>query len=486
MNTNDLIDGLFEKMAGPTDDDIATTEETEAPTPKKPRLGSLGKGSTGTIFCKIVNGDFDHEDLAGLIEYENLRKRPRQKIIDALSSRLAKDEDELATAQKFLDVINGVTAPPAAAETDDLDGEDIDWDSLDDEDDDEDSDPEIPEEAYGLERLTEEDEDDDEPTPIYKLGDNVQSAPDSSDCSVMGKVWEAVIHEVRTGFDHTSDGAVYETLGWWRGADRSKQPTLRQLHAKHLVPLTGTNPHTLPAGDPEALAQSREDVCAPKAKQTVCSPIILASAEEGSFVHTSTGKLRLVVKIGKSVRVVRQTPRGDFTMGTQAALGDVTPVIPDHSVRVKAYEALSPKDLLRLGITLNEEGMADRYSDNDPQLEVKTTTTRQSLQAARAEGRAEGLYAAAAKVKKGGNHGFAPYVQKEDGTVHIEGTTAPTEYEAQEVSRFRHDQELHDLRELVETLSSAIVVCEQRQLASKARFNALVDGLAALVHEVRR
>jgi len=86
-----------------------------------------------------------------------------------------------------------------------------------------------------------------EKTPLkFKVGDDVQSAPDSCDVTGMKATWVAVIHEVKGEND---SGGCYDTLGFWLPikdkagkvsdlwADHkfSDTPTLRQLWGDHLV-----------------------------------------------------------------------------------------------------------------------------------------------------------------------------------------------------------------------------------------------------------
>ncbi|MCH2423662.1 MAG: hypothetical protein MK196_11210 [Acidimicrobiales bacterium] len=97
--------------------------------------------------------------------------------------------------------------------------------------------------------------------------------------------------------------------------------------------------------------------------ETPSSGLTFGTAEEGSFVKTSTGKLRLVVKVGKTVRVVRQTPRGDFASGHNSPNASCVHAYPSYPVRVEAYRVLSQKDLKRLGIEMGNSGFIDRYGD---------------------------------------------------------------------------------------------------------------------------
>ena len=108
------------------------------------------------------------------------------------------------------------------------------------------------------------------------------------------------------------------------------------------------------------------------------SGLTFGTAEEGSFVKTSTGKLRLVVKVGKTVRVVRRTPRGDFASGHNGPDASCVPVHPAYPVRVEAYRVLSQKDQTRLGIEFQTDGrgevitMRDRYTCSEQGDEVYT------------------------------------------------------------------------------------------------------------------
>lgn len=91
------------------------------------------------------------------------------------------------------------------------------------------------------------------PQSTFKVGDNVQSHPDSSDVKAMKGVWHAEIVEVRAATKAgTPDGFVYETLGRWEwleeGLPWAKDKlvpktavagradlTYRQLWSNHLV-----------------------------------------------------------------------------------------------------------------------------------------------------------------------------------------------------------------------------------------------------------
>lgn len=69
-------------------------------------------------------------------------------------------------------------------------------------------------------------------TMDFKVGDLVQSAPDSSDVGVMGAVWVAQIIKVICPNDK---GGCYETLGRWDGSPDTEPDTLRQLWGSHLT-----------------------------------------------------------------------------------------------------------------------------------------------------------------------------------------------------------------------------------------------------------
>jgi hypothetical protein len=73
----------------------------------------------------------------------------------------------------------------------------------------------------------------------FKVGDHVQSSPDSGDIDFMQEIWQAVIYKVKAKND---EGGCYETLGKWmplkdeKGQKENKNsPTLRQLWGSHLV-----------------------------------------------------------------------------------------------------------------------------------------------------------------------------------------------------------------------------------------------------------
>lgn len=73
----------------------------------------------------------------------------------------------------------------------------------------------------------------------FDIGDPVQSAPDSSDVTVMKRLWVAEVHEMRIIKDATitdeHDGICYVTVGYWEHSSKRKRPTSRQLHSQHLI-----------------------------------------------------------------------------------------------------------------------------------------------------------------------------------------------------------------------------------------------------------
>ena len=69
---------------------------------------------------------------------------------------------------------------------------------------------------------------------LFKVGDWVQSAPNSEDVRLMKRVWMAQILEVKPA-KTAPDGVCYETLGWWSGESLKKRPKLRQLWSEHLT-----------------------------------------------------------------------------------------------------------------------------------------------------------------------------------------------------------------------------------------------------------
>tara|TARA_R110000868_G_scaffold131811_1_gene342136 strand:+ start:318 stop:551 length:234 start_codon:yes stop_codon:yes gene_type:complete len=71
-------------------------------------------------------------------------------------------------------------------------------------------------------------------TTKFKIGDWVQSAPDSDDIKFMKRIWCAQIYKIKSA-KITPDGVCYETLGWWSGESLKKRPTLRQLWSKNLT-----------------------------------------------------------------------------------------------------------------------------------------------------------------------------------------------------------------------------------------------------------
>tara|TARA_R100001163_G_C4915986_1_gene98257 strand:- start:235 stop:477 length:243 start_codon:yes stop_codon:yes gene_type:complete len=73
--------------------------------------------------------------------------------------------------------------------------------------------------------------------PIFKTGDLVQSAPDSSDVKMMKATWTAEVIEVRQGVTAAPDGCCYITIGRWSDQPDA-EPTSRQLWAKNLTFLT--------------------------------------------------------------------------------------------------------------------------------------------------------------------------------------------------------------------------------------------------------
>ena len=71
-------------------------------------------------------------------------------------------------------------------------------------------------------------------TTKFKIGDWVQSAPDSSDIKFMNVTWYAQIYKIKSS-KVAPDGVCYETLGWWSGESVTKRPTLRQLWSENLT-----------------------------------------------------------------------------------------------------------------------------------------------------------------------------------------------------------------------------------------------------------
>lgn len=65
----------------------------------------------------------------------------------------------------------------------------------------------------------------------FNVGDLAQSAPDSSDVTVMKNTWVAEIYKVVCENDH---GGCYETVGRWADEPTTNDPTLRQLWGTHL------------------------------------------------------------------------------------------------------------------------------------------------------------------------------------------------------------------------------------------------------------
>jgi hypothetical protein len=68
----------------------------------------------------------------------------------------------------------------------------------------------------------------------YKIGDWVQSAPNSDDIRLMKRIWMAQIYKVKPA-KSAPDGVCYETLGWWSGESFKRRPKLRQLWSDHLT-----------------------------------------------------------------------------------------------------------------------------------------------------------------------------------------------------------------------------------------------------------
>ena len=169
---------------------------------------------------------------------------------------------------------------------------------------------------------------------------------------------------------------------------------------------------------------------APEASQAA---LTFGTAEEGTFVTTPTGKLRLVVKIGKVVRVVRKTPRGDFVTDYATTGAPCFPTRPPHSVRVAAYRVLSEKDRKRLGIDLLLGAAAARAVASAPKAPAPKAT--------------------------------------------------PTSREGQPVGF--SVQDFRAMEELVEGMTYRLALCETQQIHVEKKFDALVNGLAALIHEVR-
>ena len=70
------------------------------------------------------------------------------------------------------------------------------------------------------------------PSLKFELGDEVESAPDSSDILVMKATWIAIIYKI---VGHNDYGGCYETLGHWSDEDPSGKLTLRQLWGRDLT-----------------------------------------------------------------------------------------------------------------------------------------------------------------------------------------------------------------------------------------------------------
>ena len=72
------------------------------------------------------------------------------------------------------------------------------------------------------------------PTPKFSEGDLVQSAPESSDVTLMERLWIAEVIEVRQGVEGAPDGCCYITVGRWSD-DSYAAATSRQLWSNHLT-----------------------------------------------------------------------------------------------------------------------------------------------------------------------------------------------------------------------------------------------------------
>lgn len=68
-------------------------------------------------------------------------------------------------------------------------------------------------------------------TMKFKVGDLVQSAPNSSDVKIIKDTWIAVIHKVVGENEH---GGCYETVGRWAQDEPNEDLVLRQLWGTHL------------------------------------------------------------------------------------------------------------------------------------------------------------------------------------------------------------------------------------------------------------
>jgi hypothetical protein len=71
----------------------------------------------------------------------------------------------------------------------------------------------------------------------YKIGDWIQSAPNSCDIRLMKRIWSAQIWKIKPCKD-APDGNCYVTVGWWNGENLKKRPTLRQLWSDSIVSKT--------------------------------------------------------------------------------------------------------------------------------------------------------------------------------------------------------------------------------------------------------
>jgi len=73
-------------------------------------------------------------------------------------------------------------------------------------------------------------------TMDFKVGDRVQSAPTSSDVTVMEMMWVATVTKVLAANEH---GGCDETVGRWADQAYATSPTPRQLWGRDLVEVAG-------------------------------------------------------------------------------------------------------------------------------------------------------------------------------------------------------------------------------------------------------
>jgi len=258
--------------------------------------------------------------------------------------------------------------------------------------------------------------------------------------------WKGVALAIEKGWMQENDAQWDRLMATTEVPEESNEDEEPQLYTvKELVAQQRVAAEIAQAEAAEETAPKADDTAqAPEAQpeaplETPSPGLTIGTAEEGTFVLTSTGKLRLIVRVGDTARVVRQRPCGDFVTGyTRRLDAPCFPTRPPHSVRVAAYRVLSEKDRKRLGIDLL-------------------------------------LGAAAARAVASAPKAPAPKAPAPKAT--------PTSREGQPVGF--SVQDFRAMEELVEGMTYRLALCETQQIHVEKKFDALVNGLAALIHEVR-